>query len=58
MGASVNRKRSSAPESESVVPASDRAENGCQDGTTNRSPRVTDQLRSPTVTVPEPSKTW
>ena len=43
--------------SESVAPACDFAENGCQDGTTNRSPRPTDQDLSPTVTVPEPSKT-
>ena len=56
-GESLKRNRSSAPESESEVPASDLAENGCQDGTTNRSPRPTDQVLSPTVTVPEPSKT-
>src|SRR5690606_33109211 len=58
IGASLNRNRSSAPESESVDPASDRAENGSHDGTTNRSPRVTDHVLSPTVTVPEPSNTW
>ena len=56
-GASLKRNRSSARRSESVAPASDLAENGCQDGTTNRSPRPTDQVLSPTVTVPEPSKT-
>ena len=58
IGASEKRNRSSAPESESVFPASDRAENGCQDGTTKRSPRVTVHVWSPTVTEPEPSKTW
>ena len=56
-GESLKRNRSSALRSESVAPASDLAENGCQDGTTNRSPRLTDQVLSPTVTVPEPSKT-
>ena len=57
-GVSLNRNRSSAPESESVEPASERTLNGCHDGTTNRSPRVTVHCSEPTVTVPEPSKTW
>jgi hypothetical protein len=43
IGASLNWKRSSAPESESEADASDFAENGTQDGTTNMSPRVTNQ---------------
>ena len=41
----------------SVEPASERTLNGC-DGTTNGSPRVTVHCSEPTVTVPEPSKTW
>ncbi len=43
MGASPNWNRSSAPESESSPSASERIDSGCQDGTTNRSPRPTDQ---------------
>src|SRR5690606_1046849 len=58
IGESLNRNRSSAPESESVEPASERTDSGSQEGTTNRSPRVTVQVRSPTVTAPEPSNTW
>src|SRR5690606_12253267 len=58
LGESLNRNRSSAPESESVDPASERTESGCQDGTTKRSPRVTDQVVSRSVPVPEVSKTW
>jgi hypothetical protein len=57
MGASLKRNRSRALESESSRLASDRTDKGCQDGTTNKSPRVTDQVTSPTVTLPEPSKT-
>src|SRR5690606_1695827 len=43
IGASLNRNRSSPPESE---PGSGSAAtvSGCQDGTTNRSPRVTRQV--------------
>lgn len=56
--ASLNRKRSRAPESESDAEASERTDSGCHDGTTNRSPRATLHETSPTVTVPLPSKTW
>ena len=51
MGVSLKRNRSSAPESESVLPASERTENGCHDGTTNRSPRVTVHCWVPTLTT-------